>query len=97
LSASRGEEGAASEEDLILFAKAFLSLAFSGFLGVVKTLPGFANSLAAAIDKQQWQEVLGTVAGDDTILIVLKEGVSPRQWAAALIEKVPMLRDKINL
>lgn len=45
-------------------------------LVVVHTLTGRANAVAAAIDEMQWDEVVGTVAGDDTILVV------PRRRAA---------------
>src|SRR5271166_6082124 len=37
---------------------------------VLRTSPGNANALAAALDKQAWPEVVGTLAGDDTILVV---------------------------
>ncbi|HYL36637.1 MAG TPA: ArgR family transcriptional regulator [Bryobacteraceae bacterium] len=39
-------------------------------LVVLRTSPGNANALAVALDKQEWPEVVGTIAGDDTILIV---------------------------
>jgi transcriptional regulator of arginine metabolism len=38
-------------------------------LVVVKTRPGNAHSVAAALDAESWKEVVGTVAGDDTILV----------------------------
>src|SRR5690348_15661407 len=37
---------------------------------VIHTLTGRANAVAAAIDEMQWPDVVGTIAGDDTILIV---------------------------
>ena len=37
---------------------------------VLKTSPGHANSVAVALDDEEWPEVVGTVAGDDTILII---------------------------
>src|ERR1700730_10224825 len=37
---------------------------------VVKTIIGSAQPVAAALDEQQWEEMMGTIAGDDTILIV---------------------------
>src|SRR3984957_20605768 len=37
---------------------------------VVKTIIGSAQPVAAALDEQEWEEVVGTIAGDDTILIV---------------------------
>jgi len=39
-------------------------------LVVLKTAPGHASSLAIALDQADWSEVVGTVAGDDTILVV---------------------------
>ncbi|MBZ5606724.1 MAG: ArgR family transcriptional regulator [Acidobacteriia bacterium] len=39
-------------------------------LVVLRTSPGNANALAVALDKQEWAEVVGTIAGDDTILVV---------------------------
>jgi len=40
---------------------------------VVKTAPGHANSVAVALDREEWPEIVGTVAGDDTILVVLPD------------------------
>ncbi len=51
-----------------------LSIDFSGQLAVLKTKPGYANALAWDLDNLNPEGVLGTVAGDDTILIVLREG-----------------------
>ncbi|KGA97894.1 arginine repressor ArgR [Alkalihalobacillus alcalophilus ATCC 27647 = CGMCC 1.3604] len=39
---------------------------------VMKTLPGNANSIAILIDNLDWSEVMGTICGDDTILIICK-------------------------
>ena len=52
-----------------------LSINFSGNLGVIKTRPGYASSIAYNIDNSNVPEILGTIAGDDTIIIVLREGV----------------------
>jgi transcriptional regulator of arginine metabolism len=37
---------------------------------VLKTAPGHASSVAVALDDQEWEEVVGTLAGDDTILVI---------------------------
>jgi transcriptional regulator of arginine metabolism len=37
---------------------------------VLKTAPGHASSVAVALDNEEWPEVLGTIAGDDTILVI---------------------------
>jgi transcriptional regulator of arginine metabolism len=53
-----------------------LSLEFSGQLAVVKTKPGYASAIAWDIDNKANEQVLGTIAGDDTILIIPREGIS---------------------
>ena len=40
---------------------------------VLKTLKGAAQTVAAGIDWEEWPEVLGTLAGDDTILVVVRD------------------------
>jgi transcriptional regulator of arginine metabolism len=39
---------------------------------VLKTLPGNAHAIAALMDHLDWEEILGTLAGDDTILIICR-------------------------
>jgi transcriptional regulator of arginine metabolism len=39
---------------------------------VIRTIPGNAHALASVIDNSSWEEIIGTVAGDDTILLVIK-------------------------
>jgi len=55
-----------------LFQDAVISLDNSENLIVIKTLPGEAQGVASTIDNVGWPEVIGTVAGDDTILIIIK-------------------------
>lgn len=54
----------------------FLSINFSGNMGVIRTRPGYASSIAYNIDNNDVPDVLGTIAGDDTIFIVIKEGAN---------------------
>lgn len=51
----------------------FLSLNFSGNLAVIRTLPGYASGMAYHIDNHSSDEILGTIAGDDTIMLILRE------------------------
>lgn len=51
---------------------------------VLKTPPSGAQPLAAALDAERWSEVLGTIAGDDTVLII----TATRQTAAALRQRI---------
>jgi transcriptional regulator of arginine metabolism len=53
-------------------------------LVVLKTSPGHANSVAVALDNEGWPEVVGTIAGDDTILIITPDGPT----AEAIQEKL---------
>ncbi len=52
----------------------FLSAEGTGHLLVVRTLTGGAQAVATGIDWEEWPEVLGTIAGDDTILLILRNG-----------------------
>lgn len=51
----------------------YLGAEGTGNLLVVKTLIGGAQPVAVAIDWEEWPEVLGTIAGDDTILVILRD------------------------
>lgn len=56
----------------------------AGPLLVVKTPPGSANLVANALDAAALPEIVGTIAGDDTIFVALNDGVVPGAAAAAL-------------
>ena len=58
----------------------------SGNLLVLKTDPGEAGPVALALDRLGWAEVLGTVAGDDTLLVVVREGASAKRLARKIID-----------
>jgi transcriptional regulator of arginine metabolism len=58
-----------------ILAEYVVGLEPSGNLVVVRTPPGSANTVAQVIDQVGLKDVIGTVAGDDTILLVAKEGV----------------------
>ncbi|MGC5324429.1 transcriptional regulator AhrC/ArgR [Brevibacillus sp. SYSU BS000544] len=50
----------------------FVGIDHADNLIVMKTMPGNANAIGALIDNLQWQEVMGTICGDDTILIICR-------------------------
>ncbi|NLO81595.1 MAG: arginine repressor [Clostridiales bacterium] len=56
-----------------VFAESVTSMDYANNLIVVKTLSGNAQAAAAAIDALNWPEILGCVAGDDTILVVVRD------------------------
>jgi transcriptional regulator of arginine metabolism len=75
--------------------RGFISIAFSGNLGVLHTMPGHANSVAFALDNLEFPQILGTIAGDDTILLILREDVTPRELERELAAKIPELEIEI--
>ncbi len=70
----------------------FVNINFSGNIGVIKTRPGYASSIAYNIDNSNIEDILGTIAGDDTILIVVRQGVPTQQIVDALSEVVPNMK-----
>ena len=70
----------------------FISINFSGNMGIIKTRPGYASSIAWNIDNSDVPEILGTIAGDDTIFIVIKEGVKHKDVVEALSDIVPNMK-----
>ena len=70
----------------------FVSINFSGNMGVIKTRPGYASSIAWNIDNSDIPEIIGTIAGDDTIFIVIKEGVKHQDVVEALNDVVPNIK-----
>ena len=53
---------------------------------VLKTIIGSAQPVAAALDEQEWEEMVGTIAGDDTILIICPDKDSARKVAVRIEE-----------
>ncbi|MCR4419688.1 MAG: arginine repressor [Clostridia bacterium] len=66
-----------------LFRDSVVNVDYSDNLVVIRTLPGTAQAVASCVDGVRWPEVLGTVAGDDTILVVIK----PRKAVAQAVQK----------
>ena len=54
------------------FQDSVLSVNSSGNIIVLRTLPGTAQAVAYVIDNIRWPEIIGTVAGDDTVFLVIK-------------------------
>lgn len=71
----------------------FLNVMFSGNLAVVHTRPGYAGMLASDIDMSELLSVVGTVAGDDTIIVVLREDATQQEFIDELTELVPNVKN----
>lgn len=70
----------------------FVSINFSGNMGVIKTRPGYASSIAYNIDNSDIPQIIGTLAGDDTIFIVIRQGVTGDEVINALNDVVPNIK-----
>jgi len=70
-----------------LFKDSVVSVDYSENLIVIKTLPGEAQGVASAVDRAGWPEIIGTVAGDDTILAIIK----PKRYLPVLLKRFNQL------
>ena len=68
-----------------MFSHSVLNITSAGNLIVVKTISGSANAAAGAIDALRWPEVVGSLAGDDTLLVAIRSE-----------EDVPKVREKFH-
>lgn len=53
-------------------------------LAVIHTLPGAANFVAYTLDNLEWDEILGTIAGDDAVFVAVKDGCASQELAKKL-------------
>ncbi len=67
----------------------FVSIEFSANIAVIKTRPGYASSLAYDIDMHNFHEIIGTIAGDDTIMLVVRENTLRTAVLEALSTIIP--------
>jgi transcriptional regulator of arginine metabolism len=74
----------------LLAAEFLLDVLRAQNLVVLKTSPGHANSVAVALDREEWPEVIGTIAGDDTILVIAPDNPT----AEAVQEKLVQLLER---
>ena len=75
----------------MLINSGFVSLQFSGNIAVIRTRPGYASSMAYDIDNRECPAILGTIAGDDTIMLVLHEAASHDEVRIFLSQVIPNL------
>ncbi|MES9682055.1 arginine repressor [Bacillus sp. AFS001701] len=69
-----------------LLIDSFIKIDSSSHLIVMKTLPGNANAVGALIDHLEWSEIMGTICGDDTILIICRTPVDAEDLKEKFID-----------
>jgi transcriptional regulator of arginine metabolism len=72
-----------------------VSLEFSGQLAVIKTQPGFAPAIASLIDHHPSRPIMGTIAGDDTALLILRQGSTSAQVLEVLEKVLPDIKSHL--
>ena len=86
------EDNKESEEIYIQdILRGYISIDYSGNIVVIKTFGGHANAVSNALDALDFDEILGTVAGDNCIFACLREGVTGPQFLSILKERIPEL------
>jgi transcriptional regulator of arginine metabolism len=73
----------------------FVSIDFAQGMAIMRTLPGHASMLAYSIDNLNSYEIAGTIAGDDTILIIPRDGVSKNDLVNLLRSRMPGFTDSV--
>ena len=81
---SQPENGDVEQRLRSILKHSMVSVDFAENDVVIKTLPGVAQAAAAAIDAMHWNEIVGSIAGDDTILMVTRSS----KTAIDVIEKL---------
>ncbi len=81
-----------NEEQTVFLSNSLTTIDFSNNIVVLHTRSGYASSLAYEIDERISNVIIGTVAGEDTLMGVIKEGVSQDEVYEALASFIPTLR-----
>lgn len=72
-----------------------LSIEFSGPVAVIKTMVGYAPAIATVLDRNMPEPIIGSVAGDDTLILVVRQGYTISQTIAALSTIFPQIGDRL--
>lgn len=73
----------------------FSSINFSGNMAILHTRPGYAAGLASDIDSHHLSSVAGTIAGDDTILVIISENASRQEFTDELATVIPAVKSVV--
>lgn len=71
-SAMNSDTGNMNDRLLIIIKEAYVSCDYANNILVIKTLPGMAQAVAATLDALGWSDIVGTIAGDDTVMVVCR-------------------------
>lgn len=70
----------------------FVGLEFSGNIALLRTRPGYAAGISTDIDEHNFESIAGTLAGDDSIIVVVREGYERQQVIDELSQVLPAVK-----
>ena len=88
VSSPKPVEHAFSAKLNMIFRQCVTSIDYAQNLIVIKTMPGLANAACSAIDKLELPEMLGTLAGDDTCVGIMRDNASAATFCAEIREQI---------
>ena len=91
-----GSESGKGSVSKTLSSEGITSLEFSNSLAVIKTRPGYANVIGAILDASHLDCVMGTIAGDDTVLLVLREAFTRLEVLDSLSAVLPGIEHMVK-
>jgi len=80
------------DKTLPMSPRGFLSIEFSNQLGVIKTRSGYANGIASDINHRASSVILGTITGDNMVLLIPRENVTRQEILKALAAIIPGMK-----
>lgn len=80
---------AEGRSDVSFAFKGVCSIEISGQMCVIKTIPGYANMIASILDASLGHEIMGSIAGDDTIFIIIRVGLDTDELLSAMESVMP--------
>ena len=72
------------DEFLLIFSESVREIDSAGNMLVIKCFTGMANAVCAALDTLHWSGVVGTLAGDDTIFMVMRDEQNAHELVSQL-------------
>ena len=88
----QGQNPNLSEKYSRVLRDAFVSMDTAQNILVIKTVPGMAMGVAAALDELKFSEIIGSIAGDDTVMSVIKTA----DQSLLVMEKMRKILEELN-
>ncbi len=90
-----GEDDRQESEQIYIqdFIRGYIGIDYSGNMVVIRTLQGHASTVSNALNAFNFDEIIGTIAGENYVFAVLRDGVNGSQFIELLKHKIPEIDD----